>query len=64
MNERAADWNPTEEQFQAYQHREIELAVTNLHNVRGHAEMTLHSPQTVAKVRALFPSLPNPGIGR
>ena len=44
-------WRPTSEQYDAYEKREIELAMANLKNF---GEPTLHSGTTVTKARALL----------
>jgi hypothetical protein len=43
-------WNPTEEQFAAYEERETQLAVHNLRNNKS--ETTLHSAHTIARAKA------------
>ena len=44
-------WNPTDEQFDAYEKREVELCMSNLAKF---GETTLHSMTTVAKAKALL----------
>ena len=44
-------WNPTDEQFDAYEKREVELCMSNL---KSFGETTLHSMTTVAKAKSLL----------
>ena len=54
MNEETVSkgqWSPTHEQFDAYEKREVELAVDNL---KKFGDATLHSSMTVAKARTFI----------
>lgn len=44
-------WTPTREQFDAYEKREIEMAMDNL---KRFGDTTLHSSMTVTKARSLM----------
>ena len=44
-------WTPTREQFDAYEKREVTMAMDNL---KRFGDTTLHSSMTVSKARALI----------
>lgn len=44
-------WNPSDEQFDTYEKREVELCMANL---KAFGETTLHSMTTVARAKALL----------
>lgn len=44
-------WMPTSEQYDAYDKREVEMAMDNL---KRFGDTTLHSTMTLAKARALI----------
>lgn len=48
-------WNPTREQFGAYEKREVELCVANL---KTFGDGSLHSTETVTKAKALLGDTP------